>query len=685
MKVTLQAIAAAALLLAAALPAQRPKSAEQALANFAKVRDADERARHGAVYDLGRFDEDDVTAALLGELKRAQSISYRRNVVRALGYKQRKGVLEPLRDALLAADNPRIADACGDALRRQGDDGVSTLAATLPRCSENAQRNAICYALGRVSDHAGARDALLQELRRASGRDRLPALRGLAARAADEAVDEARVTLAGDGDALVAATALGQLADHGHARAPELAMQLHRRVDQDADEDVQTAILRGLLAAPTAERREALFARAARAKAPFGEELAPAWRAAMTAEACAWVAAEAQRTAAPAVYARALAFAPEAARDGARKALATLLAHDDEAVAGAAATTLAAFGDERSRELLRRGVGEPTGHAECALAALHSLQRAEASWAAALVGYAEDKRPAVRAAALRALADAAAADAAAASAAERLLADRDWRVRAAAYQLLAAVRAASAPPLLIARIDKETGRLRQDVLAALRELTGASFADSKQWKAWWAREKASFQPRPRDAGAPGRPGADATTASYWNIPVHSDRVTFVVDCSGSMAEPFGTGDGTRLDEAKRQLGNVFDRIPKKARVNVISFGAGADALFDALQPLSGRRRKEADAFVAALPAKGPTNVHAALRLAFADAEVDTIFLLTDGRPSVGAIVAPGALADEVQRWNLPRGLRIHTIAIGEPSDLLERLARDSGGEHTVAR
>ena len=83
--------------------------------------------------------------------------------------------------------------------------------------------------------------------------------------------------------------------------------------------------------------------------------------------------------------------------------------------------------------------------------------------------------------------------------------------------------------------------------------------------------------------------------------------------------------------------------------------------------------------------KGPTNVHDALAAAFADQEIDTIFLLTDGRPSVGPIVDPSQLADEVERWNFSRSIRIHTIAIGAKSDFLARLAKDSGGQHSVAR
>jgi hypothetical protein len=101
--------------------------------------------------------------------------------------------------------------------------------------------------------------------------------------------------------------------------------------------------------------------------------------------------------------------------------------------------------------------------------------------------------------------------------------------------------------------------------------------------------------------------------------------------------------------------------------------------------LDDKRRAAAIAFARALTARGATNVHDGLQLAFADADVDTIFLLTDGQPSAGAVVDEDALLRTVAGWNVGRGVVIHTIAIGGRSRFLERLAEQSGGEHTVAR
>ena len=60
-------------------------------------------------------------------------------------------------------------------------------------------------------------------------------------------------------------------------------------------------------------------------------------------------------------------------------------------------------------------------------------------------------------------------------------------------------------------------------------------------------------------------------------------------------------------------------------------------MFEDLSTLSSRRRKAARTFIEELESKGPTNLYAALQRAFEQDEVDTIFVLTDGRPSSGSV------------------------------------------------
>ena len=97
--------------------------------------------------------------------------------------------------------------------------------------------------------------------------------------------------------------------------------------------------------------------------------------------------------------------------------------------------------------------------------------------------------------------------------------------------------------------------------------------------------------------------------------------------------------------------------------------------------IRARARSSARAYVQKKAAFGGTNLHAALLAAFKDDEVDTIFLLSDGEPSVGKITDVLELRALVANQNRVAQIRIHTISVGRSSAFLRGLAEDSGGTY----
>lgn len=682
-------------LLAAVLPGQRPRNVEQALERFAAARDANEGTRRGPVQDLGRFTGAEVTTVLLDELQRAESASYRLAVVRALGRARRPepaGVVAALAGVLQRADNPRICDEAAASLAAQGDDGVAVLARHLTADESGMHRTAACRGLERAEGDA-ARDLLVREIGRAAGRDRIAPLEALAPRGGDPVVDELRVRLAGDKYHVIAAIAVEQLARHDHPAAARLALGLSRRLPAKATAEHHAAVLHGLLRAVTKKHFAPILAHAARADAAFGRRTAALWTAALGEDAffdflrrdgVGHKGAGERRA-----VATALGLAPADRHGDAALALSALLTDRDDDVVRAATAALTRYDKKIALPPLLAVVegGRDAGKAAAAHA-VHSLLPDDGGWHGLLHGHATGKGTLLRATALRLLARSEGNDAQQAlDAATKSIGHDAWQVRSAAIELLVALRDAAAVPLLVKRFDAERGRLRAEVAQALQDLTGRRFDDGRAWRAWWKQNAAGFTVAPaakRDGGSRSRSGEPTTGATYWSLPVHSEAVIFVVDTSGSMRRPFGTG-GTRLVEAKRQLTRVLEQMPPKAKVNIVGFDHDVRVWGEKLQSLSSRRRKAGAAFANALESRGGTDVHAGLRRAFADPEVDTVFLLTDGRPSAGAIIDADALAAEVARWNAGRGIRIHAVAIGESSRLLEQLARDSGGNYTVAR
>jgi len=350
-----------------------------------------------------------------------------------------------------------------------------------------------------------------------------------------------------------------------------------------------------------------------------------------------------------------------------------------------AETAVAALGERRDASAvpaLRRLLRSPGGERRrAAFASLHAIVKAEADWLAEVRAATTDRD--LRVLAIDLLAEL--GDEAFLPAAQALFPDPDWRVRAAAYDFCRRVRSVSTIPLLLDRLGVERGRMLQDVVDALVALTGQDLRSERQWRDFWADHAAGFQlAKVAASAARKRTRSDdaSTTRTYYSLPVVSTAVMFVVDHSGSMAAPVGTGGTTRLEEAKRQLVRVLGSTPDGYRVGVVTFDTNVQTLQDRLVELNERTRSDLVGRVQALRIGSATNVHDGLAAAFADPDVDTIYLLTDGAPSTGPIVEPAALRAAVARWNRTRRIRIHTIAIGAASNLMSWLAADSGG-HTV--
>ena len=74
-----------------------------------------------------------------------------------------------------------------------------------------------------------------------------------------------------------------------------------------------------------------------------------------------------------------------------------------------------------------------------------------------------------------------------------------------------------------------------------------------------------------------------------------------------------------------------------------------------------------------------TNLAAALELAFRQEEVQQIYLMTDGDPTVG-VTLKSAIVDRIVELNRHRRIRVHTIIAGDvDGNFLGELALLNGG------
>jgi hypothetical protein len=306
------------------------------------------------------------------------------------------------------------------------------------------------------------------------------------------------------------------------------------------------------------------------------------------------------------------------------------------------------------------------------------------------------------------------------------LRDEDWRLRATAARALGAIRdpRALAPllraiegdptaivvesaaaalalldrpeaiPAVLARLESAgTDDMRlSDVLArALRSLSGRDFGtEAAAWRAWWEDAKTRpFQKAPPDPGGTTVPGL-----RYYDFPLRSSRVVFLLDASRSM------GWNGRLDAAKAELIRVIESLPRETRFNLVTYSDAAVRWAPRLQEAKPSVVRRAAEFVDRVQPDNGTNSWAGLLAALGDEEADTVFFLSDGHPSVGDVVDPELILAEVRSLNRWRRVRIHAVALllGDPPpmfagrenpdlavEFMRRLAAENDGEFKVVR
>ena len=131
----------------------------------------------------------------------------------------------------------------------------------------------------------------------------------------------------------------------------------------------------------------------------------------------------------------------------------------------------------------------------------------------------------------------------------------------------------------------------------------------------------------------------------------------------------------------RELSKCLDGLKRESFFNMIVFSDDVGSWLAGVSEASPAKTAAAKQFLKDLNPWGGTNMFGGLRAAFEDPDVDTIYLVSDGEPSLGEIIDPIAIREEIQDMNEDRGIIIHCIAVGEALEVLKWLAEDSGGSY----
>jgi hypothetical protein len=269
----------------------------------------------------------------------------------------------------------------------------------------------------------------------------------------------------------------------------------------------------------------------------------------------------------------------------------------------------------------------------------------------------------------------------------------DWRAATRAIQLSRALDDTSAMPLLILALEHwqrraEAGlqslRILRELERSLEERTGFGLAfDANAWREAWAAASAGTRP-PRAAAAVPR-----TQAGFFALEIWSDRVTFVIDRSGSMSDVMKAPEArTRWREAVAQLLQCVRGLEQGSRFNVVLFHDIAQPWKEELVPVTAENLAELGRWLD-MPPGGSTALKAGIERGLLASgakersgerrlsEADTFVLLCDGATNEGV----GWVAPFLERVQTVSRTRFHGVQIGTSGDgALEALARGSTGQ-----
>ena len=273
-----------------------------------------------------------------------------------------------------------------------------------------------------------------------------------------------------------------------------------------------------------------------------------------------------------------------------------------------------------------------------------------------------------------------------------------------------------AVPELISARKQAQGLLAEEIELALHYFTGKKFfgigADT-MWSGWWSSEGQAWLAKATKKRHDAAERRRASGAEFYGITTRSNRIVFVLDRSGSMAEKVprrapvsgsNTRDApvhgrTKIEVARNQLARTIRRLPAGVKIAIIFFSSRAKEWQrpPTMVPATPENKRKGIAWFMQLEASGGTLLFNALHRALEYARpskadpngADTIFLLSDGAPTrrrgrsalkgdaLEAAVAGFLIANRYHKCV------VHTIGVGPRHNrsLMRRLAEETGGTY----
>lgn len=249
---------------------------------------------------------------------------------------------------------------------------------------------------------------------------------------------------------------------------------------------------------------------------------------------------------------------------------------------------------------------------------------------------------------------------------------------------------------LIEIAAKFKGQLRFETVQHLARLTGQNFGGfSDQWTEWWKDQSATFQfSAERAAAVPvvsslavARIAWPDPVPEFYGVPIYANRVVFVIDRSGSMRSSV---DGiTRLKEAVTELEKAVDALDRYAYFNIFAFNSDVLPFMSELVQAEDVNKRAARNFSYRLtPLKKTASYDALYSGLRADLNLEAMYFLSDGEPTMGRIVDMPTIVNSITAENALQRTSIYTLGIDARAaheEFLQDLAKRNYGKFVMIR
>lgn len=250
---------------------------------------------------------------------------------------------------------------------------------------------------------------------------------------------------------------------------------------------------------------------------------------------------------------------------------------------------------------------------------------------------------------------------------------------------------------LIEILTRQEGLLRYETARHLKSLTKQNFGGYPQhWQDWWSANKAGVEFEPavlantnteqKTGESQAMPWPQIVPKFFGQL-IYGKRVLFVIDRSRSM---LSSVDGvTRNEEVQEELETVIDELPEGTFFNLIAYEEERQLWATELVESTVEARSDAVRFVYSLLPQNKTALYDALEDALRhDENIEQIVLLSDGKPTAGRVVIPGAIVELITRQNAFSQTTIDAVGIdtrGDEELFLEQLTSRNFGKLRVIR